>query len=225
MILTRCHRADVHAIDNETIICSCIVTELRENSVILLIEDKYIDQLLATGHVSFFDEFKGLITFYCSISATGDSVLRKGVRYRMFECTLQQEVSINERRNDCKVPIDLPLSLILPTTFELPRDFRDYKDDYGIRTITGTASNLSAGGLYFTTSLLLTKENTYQIELALPGSKSIQALIELIRIEELPQEDKQMIYGYGCKFSRISSGNESAVRSLVFKEQLHRRIL
>ena len=85
-----------------------------------------------------------------------------------------------------------------------------------------TVVNISAGGVYLRTSLLLAKGRRVWFDFMETGEK-LTLSAQILRVENASLTQNQILYGYGCKFVNMLSRHESVLRSFIFQQQRQQR--
>ena len=114
---------------------------------------------------------------------------------------LLEKLSQEQRREDIKISHTVQVTVRLAGS-----------DTYAPATV----QNISAGGVYLTTSMPARKGN--QLTFDFPQADgAIPLTAEVLRVELRPPQKGRLAYGYGCRFVRLSSRHEAQLRSYVFK--------
>ncbi len=224
MNLSSCKNAIVYSdFENSASLCEVSVSDIRETQVTLTVTDEYIEDLDAQMHITFLDENLGLVIFKCNLSAPRRFLSMSGEWLNTVECELVEVVSALQRREDFKIKVDLPVSVVIPAHVEIPEDYTNYNQEFSHNVVKGRSLNLSAGGIYFLADFKFPEELETTIYITLSNNQKIRLPILILRVEEIQNSNDTVSYGYGCKYSNIPSGVESSIRNFVFKKQRESR--
>ncbi len=218
MKLTHCKSAVLHKVSNDVEVCKAKVVRMDGDESVLLFDERYIDNLDSEADVTFLDEVHGLVSYRCSLSNPKKN-FESGKPIVTIDCHAHTRLSALERRDDYKINVKLPLEIKIPIEIVVPDDSEE-KKLIRDNMVKGIATNLSAGGIYVTSLFKFPSKQDISIRLSLPGGKMFDLTSTILRVDEISPEAG---YGYGCKFKRLSSSSESAIRNFVFKRQMERR--
>ncbi len=218
MKLAHCKNAIIHKVSNDVEVCKAKVVSMNGDDSVLLFEERYIDNLDSEADVVFLDELHGLVSYRCSLSNPKKN-FEKGVPIVTIDCHAHTKLKAINRRGDYKINLMLPIEIKLPPEIEVPEDFPD-KNIINGNMVKGHAQNLSAGGIYISSLFKFPSQIDISIRLSLPGGKVLDLPSTILRVDEI---DDEKGYGYGCRFKKIGSSTESAIRNFVFKRQMERR--
>lgn len=197
---TQCKKAEL--LDKSTgqkIIAGVSVTP-PDNIVIALPADfKPVPNELV--RIQFLDAVLGVVTCLCFLSRPR---LTADKKYVICRCQVREQLHQLQRREDIKVPLE--------TAVEITHI------DSGIRAMA-IAHNISAGGVYLSSSLAVQKGDQLSFQLQ-GGAMVIPLTAEVLRIEF--RSDLNSI-GYGCRFVRLSPLHEAHLRAYVFQEDRRQR--
>ncbi len=222
MFLTECKRASLYTVE-DIFLCDAAVSHIEEDSVILTVTRSNEDLStlsLNEAHVTFFDSARGLVTYSCELSGFKMSKRVTSKKYYFTRCTAIEQLSVEQRRNDIKVPVKFSVIMSAPNRRDLSGD------------IHATIWNISAGGIFFTSHEALETGDTVSFHFSNLDLPSITLQAEILRIQkhrELrriigSQADDKELLGYGCRFVHLPGGAESQIRNYVFRQDLiHRR--
>ena len=219
MFLTECRQASIYTV-NDVYVCDAAVSHIEEDSAILTVNKLHIDTQLTQAHVTFFDSSKGLITYSCEFTEFKKSMRSTGTEQFFTRCTVSEQLSVMQRRNDIKVSVNIPVTL---SSKIQGRSLSD---------IAATIWNISAGGIFFTSRQEFKTGDTVDFHFFHPDLPSLTLHAEILRIQEHHQlrkiigsevKDTELI-GYGCRFVHLPAQAESQIRNYVFRQDLiHRR--
>lgn len=117
----------------------------------------------------------------------------------MAECRILTVKKVVQRQRDVRAKLNLEVSFKSEAQLEFH----------------GTIENLSAGGMFITTSQPLEKNQVVSF------SYAFRALAREFKAATLwSRRMEGGLYGYGLKFIRLSGGAESAIRSYVYRRLL-----
>lgn len=219
MFLTECKQASIYT-ENDVYVCDAAVSHIEEDAAILTVNKLNTDTPLTQAHVTFFDSSKGLITYSCELSEFKKSMRSGGAEHFFTRCTVIEQLSVMQRRNDIKVPVNIPVTLSAKVRGQSLSD------------VAATIWNISAGGIFFTSHQEFQKGDTVDFHFFHPDLPSLTLHVEILRIQEHHQlhkiigshvKDSELI-GYGCRFVHLPARAESQIRNYVFRQDLiHRR--
>ena len=132
-----------------------------------------------------------------------------------LRCEVQEQLAQDQRRQDVKIP--LGLSIMLHSAYQPGDPVRP--SELGV---PATVVNISAGGVYLRTSLLLAKGRRVWFDFMETGEK-LTLSAQILRVENASLTQNQILYGYGCKFVNMLSRHESVLRSFIFQQQRQQR--
>ncbi len=222
MALLKCNKATIFFHDMKTPICNADVEVVSESLVTLVIEEEFMDALDSEMPITFFDSVQGLVTYKCQLS-NPKRFLQNGLWLQSIDCMLDEVLSTLQRREDFKVNVDLPINIVVPSTLELEDNVRGLTEIGDLRLLDGKVVNISAGGIFFETSLLLPTENPLVTIISVATKQTIELNVKVLRVI-MPEDDAEdKVYGYGCKFVRLGASTEQSLRSFVYQQQMRRR--
>lgn len=219
MFLTECKQAALYTTE-DIFLCDAAVSHIEENSAILTVTKSNADLSFTQAHITFFDSARGLVTYLCELSEFKKSKRVTSREYYFTRCTAIEQLSVMQRRNDIKVPVNISVSLSGRFNGEV------------LSNIPATIWNISAGGVFFTSRQKLAVGDIANFYFSTPDLPSTTLQVEVLRVQEhrglrriigSQAEDKELL-GYGCQFVRIPGSAESQIRNYVFRQDLiHRR--
>ncbi len=222
MFLKSCKKAAIFGQDEKELICEALVRNIDGDSLVLIVSGDYFDNLSSEMDITFFDELKGLVTIFCSLS-NPKRYLEGDKYFHSLDCKLVQEVSVLQRRADIKADVHLPVKIVIPSQVDIPENFVGIEKRGDLTSVKATAFNLSAGGIFIKSNFPYPASETMRVFLILGHEKTVDLNLDILRIEKPDPDAKDQVFGYGCRFINISSSNESAIRSYVFRAQVNRR--
>lgn len=206
MIVTDCKKATLYTMD-DICLCDVRVTALENETIFLEFEGPCAGLPLSEAKITFYDSIKGLLTCRCTMwgytaSAPEYSAL----------CSVEEVLCALERRSDKKAAVAIPA--------EMCCYFRGHVD----HCFSALIKNLSAGGLFFTSSRELSPGDVVHFTFT-PRSKPLALSAEILRTESEPEGSASSGSGYGCRFLRLTASEEAQIRQFVFKTEVsdHKR--
>lgn len=219
MFLTECKQAVLYTVE-DIYLCDAAVSHISEDSATLIVTKSNADLSLTEAHVTFFDSAKGLVTYSCELTEFKKSKRASSGEYYFTRCTAHEQLSVMQRRNDIKVPVNIPVALSAKTR------------DGALSNIEAKVWNISAGGIFFTSRQKFSIGDIVSFFFSDPDLPSLTLQAEILRLQEHRQlrkiigsaaKDTELI-GYGCRFVHLPSRAESQIRNYVFRQDLiHRR--
>lgn len=199
----KCKKADILE-KSGALICQVRVNVGRSGEVLLVIPRAATYRPNAIYKVMFYDPVLGLVTCRCRLSA---AVPLPGGELCSLRCEIQEYLTQEQRRRNMK--IDLGQSVMLHAVFQSgdPVPAPGY-------VVPATVVNISVGGVYLRSPLLLAEGRRVWFDLQLSGdSLTLSAMI--LRVENASVSPNQKLYGYGCKFVNMLSRDEALLRSFI----------
>ncbi len=219
MFLTECKQAVIYTTE-DIFLCDAAVSHISEDSATLTVTKSNATLSLTEAHITFFDATKGLVTYSCELNGFKKSKRVSTNEYYFTRCTAIEQLSVMQRRNDIKVPVNISVGLS-------GRTQKGY-----LSNVPATIWNISAGGIFFTSHESFTVGDVVEFRFSTSDLPSIALQVEVLRIQEHKHlrkiigsraDDKELI-GCGCRFMRLPSRAESQIRNYVFRQDLiHRR--
>ncbi len=219
MLLFDCKKASIYSLQN-AFLCDASVSNIKEDSVTLTLKDSGADFLTSEVNVTFYDGAKGLVTYFCELSGYKEFMTAPNVFTSRVHCTLRKQLSTVQRRNDVKVPVNIPMRFSYSSGNEVEVN------------VTGTIRNISAGGIFFTCHYAFLTGSI--VEFSFSPRQDIAPILlkaEILRVQDMDsmQQSFRMdagdmdLRGYGCRFIDLSPHAEAQLRNYVFREDLIRR--
>ncbi len=219
MLLFDCKKASIYSLQN-AFLCDAAVSNIKEDSVTLTLKDSGADFLTSEVNVTFYDGAKGLVTYFCELSGYKEFMTAPNVFTSRVHCTLCKQLSTVQRRNDVKVPVNIPMRFSYSSGSEVEVN------------VTGTIRNISAGGIFFTCHYTFLTGSI--VEFSFSPRQDIAPILlkaEILRAQDMDsmQQSFRMdagdmdLRGYGCRFIDLSPHAEAQLRNYVFREDLIRR--
>lgn len=206
MYLISCNKASLYTLDN-SYLCDAKVSQITESSAVLSFPEPSADILRSEMLVTFYDNSKGLTSFYCLFSDYKEYLVSPGVTHSSVLCTMERPLSSIQRRKDIKVQISMSVTL------------RYKKSDGTAARANGIIRDISAGGIYFTSSCAFPAKQ--ELHFNLPSIRP--DLILSAKILRAEATDEEGVFGYGCSFINLPAHAESSVRSFVYRQEMLRR--
>lgn len=135
MFLTECKQAVLYTVE-DIFLCDAAVSHISEDSATLIVTKSNADLSLTEAHVTFFDSSKGLVTYSCELSEFKKSKRATNTEYYFTRCTVHEQISVMQRRNDIKVPVNISVTLSAKTR------------EGTLSNIEAKIWNISAGGIF-----------------------------------------------------------------------------
>ena len=207
----KCKKADILE-KTGALICQPRVSVGRSGEILLVIPRAAVYKANTNYRVVFYDPVLGRVTCRCRLSA---ALPLPGGEMCSLRCEVQEQLAQDQRRQDVKIP--LGLSIMLHSAYQPGDPVRP--SELGV---PATVVNISAGGVYLRTSLLLAKGRRVWFDFMETGEK-LTLSAQILRVENASLTQNQILYGYGCKFVNMLSRHESVLRSFIFQQQRQQR--
>ncbi len=207
----KCKKADILE-KTGALICQSRVSVGRSGEILLVIPRAAVYKANTNYRVVFYDPVLGRVTCRCRLSA---ALPLPGGEMCSLRCEVQEQLAQDQRRQDVKIP--LGLSIMLHSAYQPGDPVRP--SELGV---PATVVNISAGGVYLRTSLLLAKGRRVWFDFMETGEK-LTLSAQILRVENASLTQNQILYGYGCKFVNMLSRHESVLRSFIFQQQRQQR--
>ena len=207
----KCKKADILE-KTGALICQSRVSVGRSGEILLVIPRAAVYKANTNSRVVFYDPVLGRVTCRCRLSA---ALPLPGGEMCSLRCEVQEQLAQDQRRQDVKIP--LGLSIMLHSAYQPGDPVRP--SELGV---PATVVNISAGGVYLRTSLLLAKGRRVWFDFMETGEK-LTLSAQILRVENASLTQNQILYGYGCKFVNMLSRHESVLRSFIFQQQRQQR--
>lgn len=219
-ILTQCKKASIYSLEHEYI-CDVKVQRLdaEEDTAILVFPDDFIDSLWMNVYVTFYDNYRGLVTYHCSLTDYKKELVSPSVEKHTALCHMEDLDVVLDRRNDIKIYRDIPITL---TGTDLENE-SEFETNAMIR-------NISAGGIFFISRRpFLVGQRAFSFFER--GNPPLLLEIEVLRTQDVDTDtlrnyyvpEGQPVMGYGCRFINLSRWQESVIRSYVFQQDINER--
>ena len=193
-------------------ICQAAVNVNQNGQVLLIIPRAATYKANAVYRVLFYDPVLGQVTCRCRLSSS--EPLPK-CQLNSLRCEVLEQIAQNQRRQDVKVP--LGENILLHVVFQ-PGDVGKIPEGGSPAVI----ENISAGGVYLKTPLLLEKGRRVWFEYRI-GNETLTLSCLILRVENGKMINGRIQYGYGCKFLDLLSKHENMLRSYIFQLQKMQR--
>lgn len=175
---------------------------LNGNKISLFFYEYRMRDARYRGRVDFYDTQLGLVAAACELLVKRNPYYPETPEPWMAECKILDVRGKIQRQQDIRVKVSIPLR------------FRASQHE----SFSGVIQNLSAGGMYITTTQPLNKGEIVGFSYCFRTlERPFQAVI--LRIEK-PEGGG---YGYGCRFRGLTDGAEAAVRYYVFRKLEEKR--
>ncbi len=136
MLLYDCKKASIYSLEH-TFLCDATVSQFREDSAILTIDGPAAAFLTSKIYVTFYDGIKGLVTYFCELDNYREENPAPDVYQSIVRCTVKEEISVLQRRNDVKISVNIPVNIVLSS------------DPSKGEAVPAIIRNISAGGIFF----------------------------------------------------------------------------
>lgn len=197
--LRHCTKAEIY--DNEDeLICQARVSMDAGGGLLVLVPRSFNYQELGLCKTIFFDPMLGLVTCKCAFS----SPLLLPEQMLSLRCQIMEQLSAHQRRDDIKLPLSAQTSVSLDGGEEEP--------------VPAVIRNISAGGVYLTTSLKA-EAGDKLLFIFHEAGKDIPLTAEVLRVEDRSLYSSRPIAGYGCRFVELPTLYENQLRGYVFREE------
>ena len=207
----KCKKADIFE-KTGAMICQARVSVGHSGQILLVIPRAATYKPNAPYHVVFYDPVLGRVTCRCRLSVP---VPLSGSGLSSLRCEVLEQLAQHQRRQDVKVP--LGENILLHAVYQ-PGDVGRIPEGGSPATIV----NISAGGVYLRTPLLLEKGRRVWFDYRI-NSENLTLSAQVLRTENASLNQNQILYGYGCKFVNMLSRHESMLRSYIFQIQRQQR--
>lgn len=194
------------------LICQARVSVSRSGDILLVIPRAASYKPNANYHVIFYDPVLGRVTCRCRLSA---ALPLPGGELCSLRCEVLEQLAQDQRRQDVKIP--LGMNILLHAVYQ-PGDVGKIPEGGSPATIV----NISAGGVYLRTPMLLEKGRRVWFDFMI-GDEKMTLSAKILRAENASFNQNQILYGYGCKFVNLLSKHEAALRSFIFQQQRQQR--
>jgi len=209
-ILEYCKKAEIFDKDNN-LLCEAAVSLGPMGSLLLTVPRSLDYQAQDAFLILFLDPTLGKLTCRCALSSP---LLLPDQMYSL-RCDILERVSQEQRRQDLKVPLKVPVGLeITIHATRCPGDSVFVPDEGWPARLM----NLSAGGAYIQTDLVLAEGRQIWFDFRGAGAP-LRLTASILRVEDLTVYPTKPLYGYGCKFVGLPARAESQLRSFVFREE------
>ena len=209
-ILKECKKAEIFDLAGG-LLCVAGVSSGPMGGILLTIPRSLNCQELGTCQVTFYDPSLGKLTCLCTLS----SPLPLPDQKQSVRCDILEKLSQEQRREDVKVPVEVKVMLHVT---HMPGD-SVYVPASGWPAVI---KNISAGGVYFSTDLVLPEQRMVRFDFREAGV-SIPLTAQILRVDDVTERPSQPLYGYGCRFVNLQNRYENQLRNFVFQEERRRR--
>lgn len=210
VFLENCKSAKVYG-DSKNLLCEARVSLGPMGSLLLVVPRSLDPHSGEEFLIEFMDPALGVLTCRCVLS----SPLPLPDRMCSMRCEILERLSQQQRREDLKVPITVDV------TVHVSRQPGDsvYVPPEGV---PATVRNISAGGVYLATELVLAEGRRLWFDFRETGER-LRLDARILRVEDITKRPNQPMYGYGCRFIDLSARNENQLRNYVFREEKRQR--
>lgn len=207
----KCKKADIIE-KTGALICQSRVSVSRTGDILLVIPRAATYKANSNYRVVFYDPVLGRVTCRCRLSA---SLPLPGGELCSLRCEVLEQLAQDQRRQDVKIP--LGVNVMLHALYQPGDTVRAPESG-----VPATIVNISAGGVYLRTSLLMAKGRRVWFDFQ-PGEEKLTLSAQVLRAENASLGQNQILYGYGCKFINMLSKHETMLRSFIFQQQRQQR--
>lgn len=208
-ILKNCKKAEVFDLDG-ALRCEAGVSIGPMGGILLTLPRSIDCQSLGTCLVLFYDPTLGRLKCRCALSAP----LPLPEEKQSLRCDILERLSQEQRREDVKVPVEARVML------HVVREPRD-RLSVPANGWPATTRDISAGGVYLCTDLVLTEGRQVRFDFREAGIP-IPLTAKILRVDDITERPSQPMYGYGCQFVGLQARQENQLRNFVFQEERRR---
>ena len=208
----KCKKADIYE-KGGAMICQARVSVGHTGQILLVIPRAAAYKPNSPYRVVFYDPVLGRVTCRCRLSS---SLPLPNSDLCSLRCEVLEQLAQDQRRQDVKVP--LGENILLHAVFQ-PGDVGKIPEGGSPATIV----NISAGGIYLRTPLLLEKGRRVWFDYRI-NNENLTLSAQVLRAENASMNHNQILYGYGCRFINLLSRHESLLRSYIFQLQRQQRM-
>ena len=122
----------------------------------------------------------------------------------MAEGTISKVFDVVQRQKDLRVKVHIGLEIV---------------SDDGTFT-SGIVQNISAGGLYITTSYRMVPGQYFSFIYTFENEQR-RVTARVLRVTRIASQSS---YGYGCKFVELSPDDEADIRKFVYRKQIEKQL-
>ena len=205
-------KADIYE-RSGALICQARVSVGRNGGILLVIPRAASYKPNSYYQVVFYDPVLGRVTCRCRLST---AIPLPGGELCSLRCEVMEQLAQVQRRQDVKIP--LGSNILLHAVYQ-PGDVGKIPEGGAPATIV----NISAGGVYLRTSMLLERGRRVWFDFVINNEK-LTLSAQVLRAENASLNNNQILYGYGCKFINMLSKHEAALRSFIFQQQREQRM-
>lgn len=199
MVLKDCSKCMVYTPQGQRLSEARVVH--TKDSVTLYFEHYKLHDARFKSRVDFFDDQTGLVVTYCEIIIRRNSKYPEMPEPWMADCNIIDVKEVVQRQRDVRAKVYLEM------------EFKSEKRG----TFYGTIKNLSAGGMYITTVQPLERNELISFNYCF---RTLERRFEAVTLWAKRVEGGR--FGYGCRFVRLTTGGESAIREFVYKRLLEK---
>lgn len=201
MRLKDCESCLVYGSDRKPLSRARVIEE-KENVLQLFFRTSRLRNARLKTIVDFYDGQKGLVRTLCELTLKKNPGYFETGEPWMGECVIMKVYEEFQRQKDIRAKVQISSEFALEDGSH----------------VAGTIRNISAGGLYFVTSMELR-----------PGTRlafSYRFKTDLcqVRAKVLRMQELQGGYGYGCQFIGLSPNVEADIRNFVYLRQIQRQM-
>ncbi len=208
-ILKNCKKAEIFG-DDGGLLCEAPVSAGPMGGILLTVP-RNLDISAKAFRVLFYDPTLGMLTCRCALS----SPLPLPDNKQSVRCDILERISQEQRREDVKIPVEARVMLHVT---HIPGD----SVHVPAAGWPAMVRNISAGGIYLCTDLVLTEGRRVRFDFRETG-ENLNLTAQILRVDDITERPSQPLYGYGCKFVNLPGRHENQLRNYVFQEERRRR--
>ena len=154
--------------------------------------------------VDFYDGQQGLVRCQCDLVVKQKNAGQGLDGEWMAEGTISKVFDVVQRQKDLRVKVHIGLEIV---------------SDDGTFT-SGIVQNISAGGLYITTSYRMVPGQYFSFIYTFENEQR-RVTARVLRVTRIASQSS---YGYGCKFVELSPDDEADIRKFVYRKQIEKQL-
>lgn len=193
MVLKDCSRCMVYTPQGKPLGGAAVVH--TKDYISLYFEISGLQDIRMRTVVDFYDDRVGMIRAVCSLVVRRNPAFPETPHPWMADCEIIEVKDSLQRQQDIRARVKIH------TSFASERHGAFY----------GVIENISAGGIYFKTSMPLDRNEMITFQHSFRTAlRTFQACV--IRMQRIGDE-----YGYGCRFVDLNENAEAVIREYVYK--------
>lgn len=199
MVLKDCSRCMVYTPKGKRLGEARVVQ--GKNGVRLFFNNYKLKDARFKARVDFYDDQAGLVITVCELLMRRNPAFPQMPEPWIADCRILDIRDVVQRQRDIRARVCLEV-----------RCTSEKQGDFFI-----TIRNLSAGGMYMTTTQPLDKHEIISFPYCF---RTLERRFEAVTLWVRRGDGR---FGYGCRFVNLTDGAEAAIRSFVFKKLLERQ--